>query len=129
LESERIDKFLWAARFYKTRQLAIDAVNAGRVHVNDERVKPAKTVRPQDRVSIRKPPYEWKIVVLALSEKRGNAEAAATLYVETAESLVARNELRDELRTNQAPLHAGRPTKKDRRELDKFLQSQHGDDE
>jgi ribosome-associated heat shock protein Hsp15 len=123
-EQVRIDKFLWAARFFKTRQLAIDAVNAGRVHVNDERVKPAKAVRIDDVLLVRRPPYEWRVVVRALSEKRGSAEVAQALYIETADSLIARNALRAELKDQPAPHFVGRPTKRDRRAIDRFETSQ-----
>jgi ribosome-associated heat shock protein Hsp15 len=129
MDSVRIDKFLWAARFFKTRQLAIDAVNAGRIHVNDERVKPAKTIKVGDQILVRKPPYDWVIMVRALAEKRGNADFAATLYDETAASVVMRNDLRKELKDLPPPLFDGRPTKKDRRTIDKFLRSQQSQEE
>jgi ribosome-associated heat shock protein Hsp15 len=119
----RIDKYLWATRFFKTRQLAIDAVNAGRVYVNDERVKPAKMVKVGDQIVVRKPPYEWTIVVLGLAEKRGAAQLAQTLYAETAESVLARESLKKELKDMPPPLFPGRPTKKDRRTLEKFFDS------
>jgi ribosome-associated heat shock protein Hsp15 len=123
LPTNRIDKYLWATRFFKTRQLAIDAVNAGRVYVNDERVKPAKMVKIGDKIVVRKPPYEWAIVVLGLAEKRGAAQLAQTLYAETAESVLARESLKNELKDLPPPLFPGRPTKKDRRTLEKFFDS------
>lgn len=128
VEQVRIDKWLWAARFFKTRQLAIDAINAGRVYVNAERVKPAKMVKCDDEITVRKPPYEWRIVVRDLSEKRGSAEMAQKLYIETAESLMARDALRAELKEQPPPVFAGRPTKRDRRVLDRFMTRQGGDD-
>lgn len=128
IESVRIDKWLWSARFFKTRQLAIDAINAGRVHVNDERVKPAKPIKTGDLVTLRKPPYQWIVSVTGLAERRGNADFAATLYVETIESVLAREALRKELKDMPPPLFDGRPTKKDRREIDKFLAAQYSDD-
>ncbi len=124
LSSVRVDKWLWSARFFKTRQVAIDAINAGRVYVNDERVKPAKTVKVGDRVLVRKPPYEWCIVVEALAEKRGAAKVAETMYAETTASLLARESLRKELKDLPPPVFPGRPTKKDRRVIDKFFASQ-----
>jgi ribosome-associated heat shock protein Hsp15 len=129
LANVRIDKWLWSARFFKTRQIAIDAINAGRVHVNDERVKPAKTVKLGDHVVVRKPPYEWRIVVTGLAEKRGAAKVAETMYAETEESALARESLRKELKDLPPPVFAGRPTKKDRRVIDKFIahQSDHDD--
>ncbi len=125
----RIDKWLWAARLFKTRQLAIDAVNAGRVHVNDDRVKPSRNVKIGDTVAVRKPPYEWCIVVTGIAEKRGAAKIAETLYAETEPSILAREILRKELKELPPPLFAGRPTKKDRRTIDKFFTHQLGNDD
>ena len=125
LQTTRIDKWLWAARFFKTRQLAIDAINAGRVQVNDERVKPAKVIKVDDTIIVRKPPYESAIVVMKLAEKRGSAEIAATLYRETEASVLARESLKKELKDMPPPLFPGRPTKKDRRTLEKFFDTQH----
>ncbi len=130
LLSVRIDKWLWSARFFKTRQIAIDAINAGRVHINDERVKPAKTVKVGDTVLVRKPPYEWCIVVTGLAEKRGAAKVAETMYAETEASVLARESLRKELKDLPPPVFPGRPTKRDRRVIDKFFatQADHDDD-
>ena len=88
----RIDRWLWAARFYKTRGLATEAVAGGRVHVNGERVKPAKDVRPGDKVKVRVAQTARTVVVSALAEKRGSASVAATLYEETQESRAAREQ-------------------------------------
>ncbi len=121
----RIDKYLWAARFFKTRQLAIDAINTGRILVNDERVKPAKMIKIADSIVVRKPPYEWCIVVTGLAEKRGAAVFALTLYQETDSSILARESLKKELQDMPPPLFPGRPTKKDRRTLEKFFDTQH----
>ena len=118
--SVRLDKWLWAARFFKTRQLAIEAVTAGHVELNGERAKPAKSVRPGDEVTIRKPPYEFLLVVMAVSEKRGAATIARTLFTETAESIAAREKLAAELRDMPAPVFKGRPTKRDRRTLENW---------
>ena len=116
----RLDKWLWATRFFKTRQIAIDAVNAGRIEVNGDRAKPSKAVKPGDNMLIRKPPYEFAVVVSGVSEKRGSATIAAGLYQETADSIAAREKLRAELREMPAPIFRGRPTKKDRRTLENW---------
>lgn len=125
----RLDKYLWAARFFKTRQLAIDAINAGRIAINDERAKPAKAVKPGDVMLVRKPPYEYTLVVRALSEKRGSATIARTLYEETPESVSAREKLHAELRDQPPPLFKGRPTKRDRRTLEQWARSAAIDDD
>ena len=117
IESVRLDKWLWAARFFKTRQLAIDAINAGHVDVNGERVKPAKTIRQGDQLCLRKPPVQYQLAVIAITEKRGSATLARTLFAESAESIAAREKIAAELRDMPPPLFRGRPTKKDRRAL------------
>ena len=117
VESVRLDKWLWAARFFKTRQLAIDAINAGHIDVNGERVKPAKTIKQGDQLCLRKPPVEYQLVVSAVAEKRGSATIARTLFAESAESIAAREKIAAELRDMPPPLFRGRPTKKDRRAL------------
>ncbi len=124
LAQVRLDKWLWAARFFKTRQLAIDAIHAGRIHVGNERIKPAKTIKVGDCVEVRHPPYTWSIVVTGLAEKRGSAQIAQSLYAETAESMAAREALRAELKELPPPLFPGRPTKKDRRTLARFFDHQ-----
>ena len=116
----RLDKWLWAARFFKTRQLAIDAINAGHIDLNGERAKPAKPVKAGDNVSLRKPPYVVHLVVQAVSEKRGPASAARQLYLENAESVLARERLAAELRDMPPPIFKGRPTKRDRRVIERF---------
>ena len=124
----RIDKWLWAARFFKTRSLAAEAIAAGKVEVNDERVKPAKLVQTGDQVSIRLGPYLHVVHVRGVSERRGPATVAATLYEETPESVVARAKLAEQLRMAPAAFvyeEKGRPTKRDRRELDRF-RDEHG---
>ena len=119
----RIDKWLWAARFYKTRSLAAHAVEGGKVQVNGERVKPAKVVKPGDALFIRNGPYAWEITVLVLSERRGSAADAAMLYSESDESRKAREEkialMKIERQSN--PFPGGRPTKKARRQIIKFI--------
>ena len=116
----RIDKWLWAARFFKTRSLATEAVVAGHVQVGGARVKPARDVRVGETVEIRRGAYRWTVVVRALAERRGPATQAAMLYEETPESAAARAEQRLERRYAQ-PLGSdlgARPTKQDRRRLD-----------
>jgi ribosome-associated heat shock protein Hsp15 len=118
--SVRIDKFLWAARFFKTRSLATDAVDGGKVKLNGERVKPAKGVKPGDRIAV---PMGWDeadIEVLALSEKRGSATLAQTLYRETPESIAQRAQRAETRRLTREPAQdiKARPTKRDRRQLD-----------
>ena len=122
----RIDKWLWAARFYKTRSLAADAVDGGKVQINGERVKPAKLLKPGDALSIRNGPYAWDITVLMLSERRGSAAEAAKLYSESGESRKAREEkiamIKSERQSN--PFPGGRPTKRARRQIIKFIREQ-----
>ena len=119
----RIDKWLWAARFFKTRTLAVEAIAAGHVTVNGERAKPAKALRAGDSVVVRRPPFEHALVVKALSERRGPAAEAAKLYEETAESRARRTVLAAEMKAIPAPRFKGRPTKKTRRDYDKWLRS------
>ena len=124
----RIDKWLWAARFFKTRSLAAEAIAAGKVEVNDERVKPAKPIQLGDSISVRLGPYLHVVVVRGLSERRGPSAVAATLYEETADSLAARAKLAEQLRMAPAAFvyeEKGRPTKRDRREIDRF-RDEHG---
>src|SRR2546423_3434557 len=109
----RLDKWLWAARFFKTRSLAADAINGGKVDVNGERAKRAKPVQPGDELRVRHPPSEHIVIVRALSERRGPASEAAQLYEETADSRERREKLALELK-NVAPAFrydSGRPTK------------------
>jgi ribosome-associated heat shock protein Hsp15 len=119
----RIDRWLWAARFYKTRSLATEAVNGGKVEVNGERAKPARLIRVGDAVRVRQPPLEWQLVVRGLADRRGPAAVAQGLYEETAESGATRQRVQAQLRVVQ-PLFVyeekGRPTKKDRRMLDRW---------
>lgn len=120
----RIDKWLWAARFYKTRSLAADAVDGGKVQVNGERVKPARALKPGDALSIRNGPYTWEVEVLGLSDRRGSAPVAAQLYRESPEGRRAREEtaLRLKAERQANPFPKGRPTKKQRRQIHRFLE-------
>lgn len=118
----RVDKWLWAARFYKSRSLAVTAIDGGKVTVNDERVKPARELKAGDSVRLRLGPYEHVVVVRALSDRRGPATQAALLFEETAESRAAREKLHWQLK-HAAPVIVpgdGRPTKKDRRDLNRL---------
>jgi len=119
----RIDKWLWAARFFKTRSLAADAVEAGQVLLNDERVKPAHPVKIGDAIAVRKRGIEWDVRVTGVAERRGSASDAALLYRETAESVAIRTEeaLRRKAAADAEPRHPGRPTKRERRKLEDFL--------
>jgi len=116
----RVDRWLWAARLFKTRGAATEAAVGGRVHVNGTRVKPAKEIRAGDRLDVTLGGARRELVVLAVAEKRGPASVAATLYEETPESLARRERLAVERRVAR-PLGAdlgARPTKRDRRRLD-----------
>jgi ribosome-associated heat shock protein Hsp15 len=118
----RIDKWLWAARFYKTRALAAEAIAGGKVQVNGERVKRAKPLQVGDEVRIRQGPYEYQIMVRELSDRRGPAVLAAALYEEKAESRAAREVLALQLKSLHSVFlpERGRPTKKDRREINRL---------
>jgi ribosome-associated heat shock protein Hsp15 len=122
----RIDKWLWAARFYKTRSLATNAVDGGKVQVNGERVKPARVLRAGDTLSVRNGHFTWEITVLALSERRGSAAEASKLYAESDQSRRQREEksalLKIERQSN--PFPEGRPSKKARRQIIKFIREQ-----
>jgi ribosome-associated heat shock protein Hsp15 len=119
----RFDKWLWAARFYKTRALAAQAIDVGQARLGNERVKPAHAVRIGDAVSVRKGGSLWDVEVTALADRRGGAAEAATLYRETPESLAARSAEGDRRRAAAAtePRFSGRPTKRERRKLADFL--------
>ncbi len=126
MDAVRIDKWLWAARFFKTRSLATDVVLAGHVQVNGLRVKPSKEVHAGDDVELRIGTVQWSVAVTGLSDKRGSATVARTLYVETPESVAAREE-QALARRLARPLGADlgeRPTKQDRRRLDALRRAQ-----
>ena len=123
----RLDKWLWAARFFKTRTLAVEAVEGGRVSVHGDRAKPAKELTVGDMVSVRRPPFEHVVRVRSLSDKRGSATVAAALYEETGESKARRATLTAEMKSLPQPRFKGRPTKKTRRDYEKWLRS--SDDE
>lgn len=119
----RIDKWLWAARFFKTRALASAAVEGGKVKLNEARVKPAKEVRAGDRLSIQAGGFVWDLTVLALSSRRGPAEAARALYQESEASQARRREFAEERRTDAEPAaeRKGRPDKRERRLIHRFI--------
>jgi ribosome-associated heat shock protein Hsp15 len=118
----RLDKWLWAARFYKTRALAVDAIDAGKIEVNGERSKRAKHVHAGDRIRIRMGPFEHVLEVRGVSERRGPASVAVGLYEEDAESKKAREAMAIHVKAMNANTgyESGRPTKKDRRDLERL---------
>ena len=118
----RLDKWLWAARFFKTRNLAQQAVAAGRVKLNGDRIKAAHAIKPGDDLTIRIVEFEWSVVVRALSEQRGPAPRAQLLYEESDASRAERQKRADQRRWGSEPALRlkGRPTKKNRRLLEKF---------
>ena len=123
----RLDKWLWAARFFKTRAIAAQAIGSGKVEVNGERAKRAKLLRAGDVVRVRRGPFAYIVTVRALSERRGPASAAAGLYEEDAAGKAARERLAHQLRVAPPPAYEGkgRPTKRDRRALEQLR----GDDD
>ncbi|MFA5664753.1 MAG: RNA-binding S4 domain-containing protein [Burkholderiaceae bacterium] len=119
----RLDKWLWAARFFKTRSLAVQAVSAGRVLVNRQAAKPARLISVGDIVSVHKPGLDITVRVRGLSPVRGPAARAAELYAETPESVAERERLAEQRRLAPEPgwaYEAGRPTKRDRRQMDQW---------
>ncbi|MDP2432824.1 MAG: RNA-binding S4 domain-containing protein [Pseudomonadota bacterium] len=121
----RLDKWLWAARFYKTRALAHEAIEGGRVRLDGERVKPSREVRVGDRLSLHINDLDWVVNVQKLSERRGPAPEARELYVETEESLAARLQAIEQRRLTVEPGTGirGRPSKKDMRLIHRFTES------
>ena len=122
MEKLRIDKWLWAARFYKTRSLAVEEIDKGRVRVNGVEAKPAREVKSGDTVALRQGPATRTLVVLGISNQRGSAPIAQQLYEETPESISLRLAAAEHRRLNSDPassLEHGRPTKRDRRSIDK----------
>lgn len=127
-EGTRIDSWLWAARFFKTRSLAKQAVEGGKVQVDGGKAKPSKTVQPGTELEIRKGDQKWVVVVQALSGKRGSASIAQTLYQETDESIAARRTAAENRRLGRAatPVSDHRPNKKERRDLRRFRHDHEG---
>jgi ribosome-associated heat shock protein Hsp15 len=129
VESVRIDRWLWAARFYKTRGVATEAVAGGRVRLNSERVKPAKDVRAGDVVEVRIGETRRTVVVRGVTAKRGSARVAAALYEETAESVAERERSAAERRLGRPPgadVGGPRPTKQDRRRIEALRRGRRG---
>lgn len=122
LDSMRLDKWLWCARFYKTRSLAVEEIGKGRVQVNQQNAKAARELRVGDTVQLRQGPVQRTVQVRALSPQRGPAPVAQQLYEETQESINARLQAAEQRRLAPEPaasLHEGRPTKRDRREIER----------
>ncbi len=130
MDKLRIDKWLWAARFYKTRSLACEEIDKGRVQVNGAVVKPAREVKAGDSVQLRTGPITRTVTVLAVSDKRGPAPVAALLFQETDASITLRQQAAEQRRLAPEPaltLTQGRPTKRDRRDSDKLRGDAWGD--
>ena len=126
----RLDKWLWAARFYKTRSLATEEISKGRVQVNQLEAKPARDIKAGDTVAMRQGPIIRTVVVHGLSQQRGSAPVAQQLYEETAESMRMREAATEQRRMNPEPassIEHGRPTKRDRRSLEKAQDKNWGD--
>jgi len=119
----RLDKWLWAARFFKTRTLAVEAIAGGKVHLNGNRIKPGHAVTTGDQLRIRKGPYEFIVQVKELSTRRGPASVAALLYEETPESRATRDQLAElhRLSALATPHTDRRPNKKQRRQISRFI--------
>jgi ribosome-associated heat shock protein Hsp15 len=119
-DSQRLDKWLWSARFYKTRSLAVEAINGGHVHVNGQRIKPAKTIRIGDVIEITKDQYHWRLEVQALAQRRGPSREARQLYVEDVDSIQQRAAIRAEKKL-LSPAPTKRPDKRQRRRIIRFI--------
>ena len=118
----RLDKWLWAARFYKTRHLAAEAINGGHVHHNGHRVKPSRVIQVADELTIHKTPFTFEITVAGLSVRRGPAKEAQLLYIESDESIQKRETLAEQRKLDAAqfPHAERRPDKRDRRRIIRF---------
>ena len=118
----RLDKWLWAARFFKTRALATEAVTGGKVQLNGDRAKPSRLVRSGDNVTVRRGPLEWSVTVQHVSTRRGPASFAQTLYEESEASETKRQAIIDQLKLERPPEYdeGGRPSKRDRRILERY---------
>jgi ribosome-associated heat shock protein Hsp15 len=118
----RVDKWLWAARFYKTRSLATEAVAGGKVEVNGDSAKPSKSVKPGDRIRLRLGPVEYLLTVKAIGERRGSVPAARALYDESPESIAERERVASQRRLAAPPAYdeKGKPSKRDRRLMDRW---------
>lgn len=121
-ESVRLDKWLWAARFFKTRKMATEAINGGKVHINNARVKPSRAVKMGDKLDITRENYRYHISIQGLNDKRRPAKEAQLLYEESEESINAREQERELRKMNSASVHQSdkKPNKKERRQMDKW---------
>jgi ribosome-associated heat shock protein Hsp15 len=121
-DDTRIDKWLWAARFFNTRSQATAAVTGGKVEINGDTAKPSKIVKVGDRIRLRLGPIEYRVTITAIGERRGSASVAQTLYEESPDSLADRQRIAAERRFSSAPSYEekGRPSKKDRRDLERW---------
>ena len=126
LEAIRLDKWLWTARFFKTRGLAAEAISGGKVHVNNQRTKPGKEVKPGTKLTITKDTYRWDVTIIALAKQRRSAKEAALLYEETAESFAKRQQLiilqREQRELFDFSGQDHKPNKKERRLIHRFKQ-------
>ena len=123
LDGVRLDKWLWAARFFKTRQMAVDAINGGKVHLNGQRTKPGKEVRVGSQLRIHKGQLEWDVVVRELARQRRPASEAVTFYEEAPESAERRRQRVEEQRAQRSARDHARPTKRDRRMIHRFTRA------
>lgn len=121
--SQRLDKWLWAARFFKTRPLAVEAINGGHVHINKERVKPARNVRPGDVIRITKGFETWVITVKGVNEQRRPAAEARLLYEESEHHREQREAVIEERRLHGVNIRVNKPDKRERRLIDQFKRS------
>ncbi|MGB1799215.1 MAG: RNA-binding S4 domain-containing protein [Gammaproteobacteria bacterium] len=124
LNTVRLDKWLWCARFFKTRALAAAAIKGNKIRVNDQPVKAAKNIHVGDKLNIKKTPYQYSITILKLTSNRLSASLAAELYEEDADSIQTREILTQQIKAENAtfPRTIGRPTKRDRRNIIRFTQ-------
>jgi len=126
LEAIRLDKWLWTARFFKTRKLAAEAISGGKVHVNEQRTKPGKEIKPGAALSISKDNYKWDITIIAISGQRRSAKEAVLLYEESAESLAKREQQiiknREQRELFDFSGRDHKPNKKERRLIHRFKQ-------
>ncbi len=119
----RLDKWLWGARFYKTRSLAVEAINGGKVHLNKQRVKPSRTIKLTDTLTLSKPPFEYTITILNLSMQRRPASETQLRYIESEESIAKREKLKAEIKSQPLGFRhdQGKPNKRERRHIIKFI--------
>lgn len=124
IASIRLDKWLWTARFFKTRQLAVEAINGGKVHLNGQRTKPGKEIKAGSHLRIHKGSLEWDLEVVSLAKQRRPASEAVLLYQESENSRQRREQLQEERRLLKAanPQPSSKPSKRDRRMIHRFTQ-------